>query len=92
MFLTPKLAAAGLASTVLLTGCSATVNAPINTNVNADIHDNTVNGTYNATPNPQPTSPVFNQTDPNAPQDTPDSWSSDSVDTPPPAPLPTPIG
>jgi hypothetical protein len=90
MLLTPKLAAVAALSTMpLLTGCNATVNAPVYSTVNADIHDNTVNGTYNPN-NPTPDPYVPPTVDPNAPQDIPDAWSQDSVDTPEPIPLPTP--
>ena len=67
-------------SLLLLTGC--TVNAPVSTDVHGnqvDVYDNTVQ-----TPDwkdliPTPTNPLDNS-DPNAPQDIPDSWSADSVD------------
>jgi hypothetical protein len=92
MLLTPKLAAAGLASSLLLTGCS--VNAPVGP---FDIHDNTVNNPSVTIPEgslngdisiPDPIPPF----DPNAPQDIPDSWSEDSVDEPDDVVLPQPIG
>jgi hypothetical protein len=90
MLLNPKLAAL-LASSLLLTGCS--VNAPVGP---FDIHDNIVNnpsvtvpgGSLDGLSVPDPIPPF----DPNAPQDIPDSWSKDSVDTPEPIPLPEPIG
>ena len=91
MLLTPKLAAVGLAS-VLLTGCS--VNAPVGP---FDIHDNVVTNPSVTIPGgslndlPQPPNPLPTE-DPNAPQDIPDAWSEDSVDTPKPIPLPTPQG
>ncbi len=70
-------------SLLLLTGC--TVNAPVNTDVHGnqvDVYDNTVQ-----TPdwkNLVPTTPTnpLSTTDPNAPQDLPEPWSEDSVDTP----------
>jgi hypothetical protein len=92
MLLTPKLAAAGLASTLLLTGCS--VNAPVGP---FDIHDNIVNNPSVTVPEgslddgfsiPDPIQPI----DPNAPQDIPDSWSEDSVDEPDDVIIPEPIG
>ena len=91
----PKLIAVpALLFPLLLTGCS--VNAPIQ--VPVDIHDNTVNtGPVTGTPS-DGTSDGFDSNgpltnvDPNAPQDIPDSWSEDSVDTPEPIPLPTPQG
>ena len=80
MLLTPKLAAAGLASSLLLTGCS--VNAPVGP---FDIHDNVVNNPSVTVPsdsmNNFPQAPSLPTSDPNAPQDVPDSWSSDSVDS-----------
>jgi len=91
MLLTPKLAAVGLAS-VLLTGCS--VNAPVGP---FDIHDNVVTNPSVTIPGgslndlPQPPNPLPTE-NPNAPQDIPDAWSEDSVDTPEPIPLPTPQG
>lgn len=91
MLLTPKLAAAGLSS-VLLTGCS--VNAPMGP---FDIHDNVVTNPSVTIPGgslndlPQPPNPLPTE-DPNAPQDIPDAWSEDSVDTPEPITLPTPQG
>ena len=68
-------------SLLLLTGC--TVNAPVNTDVHGnqvDVYDNTVQ-----TPDwkdliPTPTNPLDNS-DPNAPQDIPEPWSEDSVDS-----------
>ncbi len=98
MLLNPKLAAIPLiASTLLLTSC--TVNAPVTT----DVHDNlievpdlTINtpewkmpdgsSTTKIPPNPLSTE------DPNATQDTPDSWDKDDVATPEPVPLPTAQG
>lgn len=89
--LTPKLAAVILAP-LLLTGCS--VNAPIGP---FDIHDNIVNDPTVILPDdfidklPKVPNPL-STTDPNAPQDIPDAWSEDSVDTPPPVVLPEPQG
>jgi len=80
MLLTPKLAAAGLASSLLLTGCS--VNAPVGP---FDIHDNVVNNPSVTVPGdaltPQAPNPLPT-TDPNAPQDLPDPWGADDVDAP----------
>jgi PBP1b-binding outer membrane lipoprotein LpoB len=71
-------------SLLLLTGC--TVNAPVHTDVHdnyVDVHENTVQ-----TPdwkNLVPTTPTnpMSTTDPNAPQDLPDSWGEDDVEPAP---------
>lgn len=77
----------------LLTGCS--MNAPMDITVPMDIHDNTINtGPGTQLPIKPNNSPdidnPLDDVDPNAPQDIPDSWSEDSVDTPPPVVLPNP--
>jgi hypothetical protein len=89
----PKLLLPALLTPLLLTGCS--MNAPMQ--IPVDIHDNTINtgptnGNENPSGNNYNNSNPFQTTDPNAPQDIPDSWSEDSVDTPEPVPLPTPQG
>jgi hypothetical protein len=71
-------------SLVLLTGC--TVNAPVHT----DVHDNYVDVRENVVQTPDwktlvptaPANPLANN-NPNAPQDIPDAWSSESVDPAP---------
>lgn len=72
------------------------MNAPVT--IPVDVHDNTINtgpGTQVPKPNTlsTPDNPL-DDIDPNGVQDTPDSWSEDSVDTPPPVTvepvLPTP--
>jgi hypothetical protein len=76
----------------LLTGCS--MNAPMDITVPVDVHDNTFNtgpGTGIPVTPPSIDNPLI-EVDPNAPQDIPDAWSEDSVDTPEPIPLPTPQG
>jgi hypothetical protein len=79
MLLTPKLAAAGLVSSLLLTGCS--VNAPVGP---FDIHDNVVNNPSVTVPSDSisnfPQAPSLPTSDPNAPQDLPDPWGEDDVD------------
>jgi len=87
--LTPKLAAAGLASTLLLTGCS--VNAPVTNDIHdnyVDVHENTVNtpdwkDSVPTTKTPEIPDNPLDDVDPNAPQDVPEPWSSNSVDPAP---------
>ena len=70
------------------------MNAPMDITVPMDIHDNTINtgpGTGIPVTPPSIDNPLV-EVDPNAPQDIPDAWSEDSVDTPEPIPLPTPQG
>jgi hypothetical protein len=73
------------------------MNAPMDITVPIDVHDNTFNtGPVTGLPDglTGPTTPInpLDEVDPNAPQDIPDAWSEDSVDTPEPIPLPTPQG
>jgi hypothetical protein len=79
----------------LLTGCS--MNAPMDITVPVDVHDNTFNngpgtGIPNGINGQTTIENPIDDVDPNAPQDIPDAWSEDSVDTPEPIPLPTPQG
>jgi hypothetical protein len=73
------------------------MNAPMDITVPVDIHDNTINtgpgtGIPNGVTGPTTIDNPLDEVDPNAPQDIPDAWSEDSVDTPEPIPLPTPQG
>lgn len=94
MTMNPKLVIPALLLPMLLTGCS--VNAPVT--VPVDVHDNTINtGPVTGVPgttgnNPSGIDSPLDDVDPNAPQDIPDGWDENDVDTPDPIPLPTPQG